>query len=727
MSDFWPTYLMLALYVLVMIIVSVVANRQNVASASAEQSKDSEVKAHFLASKSFGVPILLLTTFASLYSGYTVVGVPNEAGANGFASIRWISIGTTVVVGFLVIFPRFRRISVARNYGSPGDFLLDRFRSTPLRVIGTLCLCVPQLLYITVQLHALGATISFFTDGELDFDVVVCVSALIILILEALGGMRTVAYTDAVQAVVMMIIFVCFPIVIASMYNGGFSGMVTDDADGCANFKEMDSGNGTMTGYGCLGLVNGPYGADIASEFYLRTPASLTTTNFLLFAFSLMSFALNPHILQRAMAAQHDWQLRAVVMAIGLSPWLCMTPGILIGVAYLANYPETQYPYYPAFQATLAMFRDDGGFKECLGYIATLAAVAGIMSTADSALIGVSNTVTIDLFKNWLLPELSATHVVWIGKVISLVVLGISIGMAIDLQNTAEAAGESVSYGTLLTLQGGILWQAFPAYALGLHTNVSSKAVLMGMCGGIFVFLLLAGLLGGDDSPFVEHDAKFETLDASWTAFAGVGMNLVLILIGHFVFGPEPGDDMEAAQPTSPGSEEAQEGPQAGQVNSATADSSEAGSAQRWNVLYNLKNPITGDQAFGSRLSVSRIKSIMAGIQEPVYKYYGALIWACPVLLCIAAFHWIGAVDPALEEQYGEEGVTLLLYNGEVRSVVGGMPDWAFASIMWFVVATFCGLAATYQWGTDAVDDDAGAVEMEKATSASTAETGVGV
>merc|ERR1719334_912542 len=170
-----------------------------------------------------------------------------------------------------------------------------------------------------------------------------------------------------------MIIFVCFPIVIASMYNGGFSGIVTDD---------------------------------IASEFYLRTPASLTTTNFLLFSLSLMSFALNPHILQRAMAAHYDWQLRAVVMAIGVSPWLCMTPGILIGVAHLANYPETQYPLYPAFQATLAMFRDDGGFKEFLGYIATLAAVAGIMSTADSALIGVSNTMTIDLFKNWLLPNL---------------------------------------------------------------------------------------------------------------------------------------------------------------------------------------------------------------------------------------------------------------------------------------------------------------------------------
>jgi len=639
-----------------------------------------------------------------------------------------------VVVGFLVIFPRFRRISVERNYSSPGDFLLDRFRSTPLRVIGSLCLCIPQVLYISVQLHALGATISFFTDGELGFDVVVCVSALIILFLEALGGMRTVAYTDAVQAIVMMVIFVCFPLVLAGMYHGGFVGLVSDDPDSnCANYEEIDNGDGTVTASGCLGLMNGPFlktgeFEDIASQFYLRSPAGLTTLNYLLFAMSLMSFVLNPHVLQRAMAAQHDWQLRAVVMAIGVSPWLCMVPGMLIGVAYIANSPAEQNPY-PAFQATLQMFRASGGFNEFLSYIATLAAVAGIMSTADSALIGISNTVTIDLFKNWLMPNLSATQCVWIGKLISLVVLVVSISTAINLQNTAEAEGTSVSYGALLVLQGGILWQAFPAYALGMHTNINSKAILSGMCGGILLFLVLAMALGSGS--FETADPMFEVLDPSWTAFAGVGLNFTLVLIGHFVFGPEPGDGREVAQPMSPG--------EAGPATTMEAEAEDeetdttVESEDRWNILYNVKNPITGDDAFGSRLSASRINSMMNGIQEPVFKWYGVLIWICPVFLCFAAFHWIGAVDPALEAEYGAEGVSLLLYNGYVRPIVGGMPDWAFASMFWMVCSTVCGVSAAYTWGTDAIDDEAvtvevaDPVEMEKVTSASTVDTGVGL
>ncbi len=100
--------------------------------------------------------MLLLTTFASVFSGYTVVGVPNEAGMNGFTAIRWIGATAFVGLGFMIIFPRLRRISMVREYTSPGDFVFDRYRSKTVRLICTLCLCVPQILYITVQLHALG-------------------------------------------------------------------------------------------------------------------------------------------------------------------------------------------------------------------------------------------------------------------------------------------------------------------------------------------------------------------------------------------------------------------------------------------------------------------------------------------------------------------------------------------------------------------------------------------
>ena len=182
---------------------------------------------HFiLIHRQFGVVVLLLTTFASVFSGYTVVGVPNEAGNTGFFAIRWIGGTGFIVLSMMMLFPRLRRISMVRKYTSPGQFVYDRYQCMPMAIMNTFCLCVPQLLYITVQFHALGATLRFFTDTELPFNAVVIVSALLILTFEAFGGLRTVAYTDVVQASVMIIIFICIPIILAVMYSGGFSAMV---------------------------------------------------------------------------------------------------------------------------------------------------------------------------------------------------------------------------------------------------------------------------------------------------------------------------------------------------------------------------------------------------------------------------------------------------------------------------------------------------------------------
>jgi Na+/proline symporter len=49
-----------------------------------------QLTAHYLGGRDFGPLLTAGTLFASLFSGYTVIGVPNEAYATGWASIRWI-------------------------------------------------------------------------------------------------------------------------------------------------------------------------------------------------------------------------------------------------------------------------------------------------------------------------------------------------------------------------------------------------------------------------------------------------------------------------------------------------------------------------------------------------------------------------------------------------------------------------------------------------------------
>ena len=69
------------------------------------------------------------------------------------------------------------------------------------------------------------------------------------------------------------------------------------------------------------------------------------------------------------------------------------------------------------------------------------------MSTADSSLIGTSNTMNCDLFQNWLTPNLESHKIVWIGKGISVITMAISVGIAAYLYETG------VDYGSIFLLQ----------------------------------------------------------------------------------------------------------------------------------------------------------------------------------------------------------------------------------------------------------------------------------
>ena len=164
-----PMYWTLAFYVVSMCVVGYIANRQN-AAGDVQAGDEGAVKTHFLGGKDFGVVVLTLTSLASVYSGFTVVGVPNEAGAYGYTAFRWVGIVLMVGISFSVVNPRLRRLSVVRDYESPGDFIMDRYNSVWMKCVACFCMCVPQILYLAVQFHALTSTILFSTGVQSDPD-----------------------------------------------------------------------------------------------------------------------------------------------------------------------------------------------------------------------------------------------------------------------------------------------------------------------------------------------------------------------------------------------------------------------------------------------------------------------------------------------------------------------------------------------------------------------------
>ena len=87
----------------------------------------------YMQGRTFGPWMTAGTLFASLFSGYTVVGIPNESFTKGFYAFRWMPSTALIAGGIVCTGIRMRKAGVVRNHQTSVDFLTDRFRSQVLR------------------------------------------------------------------------------------------------------------------------------------------------------------------------------------------------------------------------------------------------------------------------------------------------------------------------------------------------------------------------------------------------------------------------------------------------------------------------------------------------------------------------------------------------------------------------------------------------------------------
>ena len=669
MSDNTGIYVVLAFYVLATSAVTFCANKNN--REEAGKSGD-EVTTHFLAGKNFGVVILYLTTFASCFSGYTVVGVPNDSYKQGYNGIRWFSMSIALGISMIALYPRLRRLSTLRKYVSPGDFIMDRFNTHRLRLMAVFAMCVPQLMYIAVQFHALGNLISELTGGAISFWLVAPVSAVMCLVYEYFGGMRSVAYTDAVEGAVMIAVFIIVPCAIAGKY-GGFAGQVAYQDHKCDNSQNL----GNLTGvYGCINYVE----KKNVTSFFTRTPSHLNNINMLIFSISLLSYALNPFMIQRLFSGRTVGDIKTVTKTIFLNNFLAQTGGVLLGLTVLAN----KAGYQEEFQDNKGFFmflnqwlyegRTNGDIgQSLLMYVLILAGIAGIMSTADSSLLGVSNTFTVDVFQNWLAPTASSEKIVNYGRIVSVVTVALSLALALFMEATKDPA-DGVSYNVLLTLQGGIAWQILPAFYFGMYTDMKEWVVFGGSVVGLGVFLFLVVynvvIAGNSEDIYPIWNAVHEDavhLSAGFNALVGAMMNVAYCTIVHLRFSNA-----------------------------------------------NDQDELITTTKYGPRLTHAWIVDSMQKKSEPIFYMGGWAVATMGFLLIAQVFPRIGIIDPEIKDVPGHAALD---YNGKPNEIVAGLPSWAFWQLMLMVIGCIIGIVTVNSWDISYDEGVKGDdVEMEMST-----------
>ena len=180
---------------------------------------------YFIAGRSLGVWVFVLAATATSFSGWTFVGHPGKILTDGlpyaFASFYALTIPFTGVL-FL---RRQWALGRAFKYVTPGEMYSHYYGGNSMRILTVLVAFLFSVPYLGVQLKASGALFNILTDNMISVNAGMFLLSTIVVIYVASGGLRSVAYVDCAQAILLALGIIILGN-IAISWSGGWSAFI---------------------------------------------------------------------------------------------------------------------------------------------------------------------------------------------------------------------------------------------------------------------------------------------------------------------------------------------------------------------------------------------------------------------------------------------------------------------------------------------------------------------
>ena len=420
--------------------------------------QDDSMADFYLGNRRLGPFVLFLTLYATQYSGLTLIGFVGNVYRIGYLALVSVTFSMSIFGAYLIYAPKFHRLSREHGYITVGDYLHHRYGSTQLTAHSTVIFIIALGTYILSNLKAVGYIVEVSTGGHITFVQGVIILSIVMVFYETLGGLRSIAWTDAVQGILLFV--------------------------------------------GCIfifGAINYQYGGlpataeklvEIQPAFWPPPSAAAKRTWLSTLVIVFFGPSIYPHAIQRIYAARSERTLRQSFQLMVFMPLFTTFFMFVVGLVGAAQFPELDR--LGSEQVALLLLTDMAqqfpGIRTLL-ILFLSAAIGAIMSTIDSASLAASSIFTQDLYKR-MRPDVSQQHLTVMGRVFSWVFMAILVLLAIQLPQTLWRLTE---------IKLELLCQVAPAIFLGVHLkSLSAHAVLSGIIIGTYVALgiMLASFAG---------------------------------------------------------------------------------------------------------------------------------------------------------------------------------------------------------------------------------------
>jgi len=424
---------------------------------AARRARQSESPAdHFLAGRGLGVFVLFLTLYATAYSGNSLLGYPGQAYRQGFSWVMATGFMLSIIVVFHALAPKLRLIAVRESFVTPGDWVRFRFSGEPgsraLLLAVSLLMAMALSNFLFGSLKAMGELTEQFTGAAVSYEWGVFLLAGMILFYETVGGMRAVAWTDALQGVLMMLgLGALLHWLLAE--SGGLGSLTNQILEVRPGAADLPDAREQINWFSTITLMG------LASVVY-------------------------PQAIQRIYAARSGRVLRHSFALMSFMPLATTLVVTLIGLAAIARFQGLgDIEADRVMPLLLGAWAREGLGLAIAAMVVFLGALAAIMSTADSVLLSLGSVAAEDLFGRSR-REAGTTR---FGKRIAVVVMA---GMAL----LAIGARDVTLWG-VIELKMELLIQCVPAFLIAIHwPRFRARPALVGLAFGVGIAIAGAAL-----------------------------------------------------------------------------------------------------------------------------------------------------------------------------------------------------------------------------------------
>ena len=181
-----------------------------------------EVEEYFLAGRSLGPAVFLLSLFGTNMTAFTILGSAGHAFANGIVTFGLMASSSAIVIPVTLFFIGTRLWALGKRHGfiTPVQMLRDRWECGH---IGTAIFVVQAALlvpYIIIGVMGGGAALRAISGGGIPYWLGGAIVALVVMCYVFFGGMRGTAWVNSFQT----ILFLSFGVVALVVIGRGIGG-----------------------------------------------------------------------------------------------------------------------------------------------------------------------------------------------------------------------------------------------------------------------------------------------------------------------------------------------------------------------------------------------------------------------------------------------------------------------------------------------------------------------